>query len=336
MIAAVTTAAAAAIAAVGWVVHEKSRRRTHAMPGGLRTDIGLPHSAEFELWHNAFSLCSKKVRMCLAELGIAHASHHVDLIETGSYQTLSREFLAVNPAGLVPVLVHNGHPVYESHEILRYAAEHARGGASLVPDDPEDVAQMEHWLHKSSLWGDDPVAASSESAGNCVPGLTIPLFAAMIADVPVTGILEGLLFHRLKGRPAFFLALKLAGLARLPSLAPVVKVIRESRTHMERHLDDLETRLATTGSSWIVGAKFTLADVSWAVILDRLREADWTEILDSPRRPHVAAWWSRIRARDGYRTAMLGGMEHPLVVQGTCRIRARKDRDARFRSIYEA
>ena len=26
----------------------------------------------------------------------------------------------VNPAGTVPVLVHNGHPVYESHEQILY------------------------------------------------------------------------------------------------------------------------------------------------------------------------------------------------------------------------
>lgn len=334
--AAASTFAAASAVAAAWYVHEKSKRRTHAMPGGLHPEIVLPYSAEFELWHNAFSLCSKKVRMCLAELGIAHASHHVDLIETGSYQTLSRGFLAVNPAGLVPVLVHDGHPIYESHEILRYAADHAPGGVSLLPDAPEDVATMEHWIHRSSLWGDDPVAASAESAGNCIPGLTIPLFAAMIADIPATKILEGLLFHRLKGRPAFFLALKLAGLPRLPSLAPVVKVIRESRVHMQRHLEDLETHLGRNGSDWIAGEKFTLADVSWAVILDRLREADWTDLLDDPRRPHVAAWWSRIRARDGYRTAMLGEMEHPIVREGTRRIRDLKARDVRFRSIYES
>ena len=34
----------------------------------------------------------------------------------------------VNPAGTVPVLVHNGHPVYESHEQILYID---RSGASL-------------------------------------------------------------------------------------------------------------------------------------------------------------------------------------------------------------
>jgi glutathione S-transferase len=335
-IALATVSASAGVAAAGWYVREKSLRRTHSMEGGLHAEISLPHREPFELWHNAFSLCSKKVRLCLAELGIAHASHHVDLVETGGYQTLSREFLAVNPAGLVPVLVHHGHPVYESHEIIRYAAAHSANGSSLVPRWSSEVAAMEHWVHKSSLFGDDPVRGIAESAGNCVPGLTIPLFAAMIADIGATKILEGLLFHRLKGRPAFFLALKAAGLRRLPSLAPVVKVIRESRAEMERHLDELEAQLASHGSDWIVGPEFTLADVSWAVIFDRLREADWTETLESGRRPRVRDWWARIRARPSYTAAMLGQMEHPLVKEGGARIRAMKQSDARFRgAVYD-
>jgi glutathione S-transferase len=328
--------ATASVAAAGWYVREKSLRRTHAMEGGVHPEITLPHREPFELWHNAFSLCSKKVRLCLAELGIEHASHHIDLVETGGYQTLSRNFLAVNPAGLVPVLVHEGHPVYESHEIIRYAAAHARAGVSLVPPWSAEVAAMEHWVHKSSLFGDDPVRGIAESAGNCIPGLTIPLFAAMIADIPATKIAEGLLFHRLKGRPLFFLVLKAAGLARLPSLAPAVRVIRDSRTHMERHLDELEAHLAGHGAAWIVGAQLTLADVSWAVIFDRLREADWTELLESERRPRLRDWWSRIRERPAYAASMLGSFEHPLVTQGTARIRSLRENEKFRRAIYAA
>lgn len=330
-----TALALAAAGGAAWYLREKSLRRTHAMPGGLHLETTLPHAGEFELWHNAFSLCSKKVRLCLAELGVPYVSHHVDLIETGRYQTLSREFLAVNPASLVPVLVHRGHPVYESHEIIRYAADHSPPGHALVPAHPENVTLMESWIHRSSLFGDDPVRGIAESAGNCVPGLTIPLFAAMIADIGVAKILEGLLFHRLKGRPLFFLALKLAGLRRLPSLSPVVRVIRESRAQMERHLDALEEHLTASRSQWIAGNQLTLADVSWAVILDRLREADWTDVLESPRRPRVSDWWKRVRARPSYAAAMLGDMEHPIVQKGTQRIVALKAADARFRrEIY--
>ena len=112
-------------AAVVWVVWERGHRRTATMSGGLHPEITLPAEAEFELYHNALSLCSKKVRICLAELGIDYHGHHVHLIETGAYENIGRDFLSVNPAGIVPVLVHRGHPVYESHDIIRYAADHS-------------------------------------------------------------------------------------------------------------------------------------------------------------------------------------------------------------------
>ena len=42
------------------------------------------------------------------------------LPSSGSYETKMPWFLRINPAGTVPVLVHNGHPIYESHEQIVY------------------------------------------------------------------------------------------------------------------------------------------------------------------------------------------------------------------------
>jgi glutathione S-transferase len=323
---------ALAAAAGAWYWRERRLRRTHPMSGGLHPERSVPHSAEFELYHNDFSLCSKKIRMCLAELAIPYQGHHVDLIETGSYETLSRRFLAVNPASLVPVLVHHGRPIYESHDILLYAAAHAKSADPLVPPDELTRALMQRWIDKSSLVGDDPTAGAAESAGNCVPGLTLPLFAAMIRDIPVHRILEGLLFHRIKQRPILFLLLKIRGLAGFASIGPLRRAVLASRRHMERHLSELEQQLATSGGPWIAGAQFTLADVSWAVIFERLHEADWTAELLTPA---LLGYWDRLRARPSYRAAMTQH-EHPLVRAGTARIVAEKARGGALRDLYDA
>ena len=46
--------------------------------------------------------------------------HHL-LPSSGGWETKMPDYLSnVNPAGTVPVLVHNGHPVYESHEQILY------------------------------------------------------------------------------------------------------------------------------------------------------------------------------------------------------------------------
>ena len=58
-----------------------------------------------ELYHSTHSTCSQKVRICLAEKGLASTGHHLNLRR---FDQLKPEFLALNPAGLVPVLVDGG------------------------------------------------------------------------------------------------------------------------------------------------------------------------------------------------------------------------------------
>jgi hypothetical protein len=215
-----------------WWAVENGRRTRHPVVPGLQPDVALPHEQEFELYHNALSLCSMKTRVCLAELGVPYRSHPVDLIETGCYENIRAAFLAVNPGGTVPVLVHQGHPVYESHEQIRYAAEHAPSGSPrLVPEDPELAREMQRLVDASSLT-EDPIEHGDESAGNAVPGLTLPLFAAMIDHIATWKILEGLLFHFDKKRPLVFLLFKAVGLSRLGRIAPAMKILARSRRQM--------------------------------------------------------------------------------------------------------
>ena len=321
-----------------WYVWEWRKRKTHAMPGGLRPEITLPHTTEFELYHNSLSLCSKKVRVCLAELGIEYTSHPIDLIETGSYENLSRHFLAVNPAGVVPVLVHNGHPVYESHEQIRYAAEHSPksddGGQPLIPQPSERKAQMNEWVERTSLIGDDPISESHKSAGNAVPGLTVPLFAAMIVDIPYHKIFEGLLFHRLKIRPLLFVVMKLRGISGLQG-GPAAKIIATSARDMARHLDALEDQLANSGGPWILGDEFTLADVGWVPIFERFAEADSLHcFVRGELRPQCTAYWKALKDRPSYKTAVLDSA-HETVLQGTERLRAAKESSPLLRAALE-
>jgi glutathione S-transferase len=320
---------------VVWWAWEKTHRRTHAVPGGRCADVELPHEQEFELYHNALSLCSMKSRVCMAELSIPYRSHHIDLIETGSYETLSRRFLTVNPGGTVPVLVHEGHPVYESHEQIRYAADHAPPGSpSLVPDDPELREEMQRWVDRSSLT-DDPINHGDVSAGNAVPGLTLPIFASMIGRIPYRNIFEGVLFHFDKIRPFMFLAFKLRGLEKFHRLSVATKILARSRRQMSDHLDALETQLEKSGGPWILGETFTLADVSWLAIFQRLAQVDNLQVfIGESFRPRCAAYWAELQSRRSYREAILDH-PHPLIDYGTQRLREVKAADPSLRIALE-
>jgi glutathione S-transferase len=70
-----------------------------------------------ELWHATHSTCSQKVRICLAEKGLPWKSHFVDLRR---FQHLEPEFLALNPAAMVPVLKDGGQVIRESLVINEY------------------------------------------------------------------------------------------------------------------------------------------------------------------------------------------------------------------------
>jgi glutathione S-transferase len=288
-----------------WFLWEKKHRKTHAMEGGIHRDITLPHEQEFELYHNALSLCSKKVRVCLDELGIKYKGHHIHLIETGYYETLSRHFLKVNPAGILPVLVHNGHPVYESHDILTYAAAHSKTPHLLVPEDQQDQAEMQHWINKASIIGDDANEGIKISAGYCSGMLSLPLFAAGMTYIPLRYPVIGLLFHRLKIRAVLFTLLKITGFQGFIKLTPLLKKMAAGRNYMHKHLADLEQQLTDKGP-WIMGEQFTLADVSWLTVFERLRESDWLEyFLENDQYPKASQYWQALKARDSYQTAIL-------------------------------
>ena len=308
-----------------WWLWENSRRETHPVAPGHRPEITLPHEQEFELYHNALSLCSMKSRLCMAELGIPYKGHHIDLIETGSYENISRNFLRVNPAGTVPVLVHNGHPIYESHEQIRYAADFAPAGhAGLMPRDTALRETMERWIDLSSIT-EDPLEHGQQSAGNAIPGLTVPLFAAMIEQIPYYKIFEGALFHFDKRRPLMFTALKARGIEALGQLRTAVAIHARSRRQMATHLDALERQLEQSGGPWILGDFYSLADVSWLVIFERLVQVDSLQVFlgDTSAREHCTAYWAALRQRPAYREAILDH-SHPTIQFGTERLKAAK------------
>lgn len=63
----------------------------------------------------------------------------------GFRSTQTPEFLALNPNGLVPVLVDGDFVLWESNAIIRYLANRY-GGAHLYPVEPHARARVDQWL----------------------------------------------------------------------------------------------------------------------------------------------------------------------------------------------
>lgn len=81
-----------------------------------------------------------KVKWTADRLALAHDWIDIDVT---SGETRKDAFLAINPAGQVPVLERpDGRTLAQSNAILCYLAE----GSDLVPGDPFDRAKMMEWL----------------------------------------------------------------------------------------------------------------------------------------------------------------------------------------------
>ncbi|WP_322415280.1 glutathione S-transferase family protein [Mesorhizobium huakuii] len=81
-----------------------------------------------------------KVRVLLGLLKISYETRLVSIFEGGSH---TEAFLALNPAGAVPVLqLENGSGIAESNAILAYLAE----GTPLLPADRYRRAKVMQWL----------------------------------------------------------------------------------------------------------------------------------------------------------------------------------------------
>jgi glutathione S-transferase len=70
-----------------------------------------------ELYHAGLTQASVKVRLTLKEKGLAYKSH---LLNIPDGEHLTPQYLAINPDGQVPALVHDGVVITETTVINEY------------------------------------------------------------------------------------------------------------------------------------------------------------------------------------------------------------------------
>ena len=269
---------------------------------------------QWVLYHNNFSLCSRKVRMCLTECQLPYRSEHVDLIETGKYEVCSKEYLKINPGATVPVLLHEGRPIYESHEQIYYLSKNLDSQSqNLIPKDTTERDLMDYWVRKSSIIG-NPLDNLDKFAGNCVAPLTTPLFATMIQYVSYSEILKGLLSHPIKKRVLIFFILKVFGLNIFKNSSPVTKLLLKALASLRVHLQELEDHLGASRAHWLASNHFSLADISWAVLFHRIEETGWIALLIEDKQ-NVQKYFTKIKSRPSYKEAVLD-FNHPIVDKG--------------------
>lgn len=200
----------------------------------------------FELYHGLASTCSKKVRMCLMEKGTPFKSHLLDLQKFEQHQP---QYLALNPNGVVPTLVHNGRPIMESSIIIDYLDD-CVPDRPLKPADPYERAQMRLWMKFS-----DDVAYKA-------------IFAPtwhLLRERAKEGLASEKLHETLSQVPTLE---RRERWQRMAEGGYTVPELEAAHQQMQACLDRADAQLQKT--EWLAGTNFSLADIAVLPFIDRI------------------------------------------------------------------
>ena len=232
-----------------------------------------------ELWHATHSTCSQKVRICLAEKRLPWKSHLVDLRR---FQHLEPEFLALNPAAMVPVLKDGGRVIRESLVINEYLDD-AYPQPALRPRSALERARMREW---TLYIAEEPTWAVK------VPSFQKnirPEVSARYTDSEIEKLAQKMPNRETAAR--WVKAVK-QGFSEAE--------ISASMDRLARTLDRMERALAE--GPWLAGEEYSLADVDMAPFVHRIAALGAGETIEA--RARVAGWYGRMRSREAFRAAM--------------------------------
>jgi glutathione S-transferase len=234
-----------------------------------------------ELYHAHISTCSQKVRLCLAEKGLEWTSHPIELFRG---EHLTPAYLALNPNGVVPTLVHEGRPVIDSSVICEYLEEIAPDQATtLMPRDVYGRAKVRAWLRYIE---EVPTAAIRVPSFN---GLFLKGWRQMsdtqhAGYIATTPLRKG--HYRRFGTDGF-------------SKDQMDESTERLRQTVER-IDE-----GAMGSQWLAGDAISLADLCVLPTIVRMSdiglETLWRDL------PNMMNWYARIRARPSFDKAFYPG-----------------------------
>ena len=232
--------------------------------------------------HNYWSsVCSQKVRVCLAEKGLAYENRHVNLFE---FDHWTPGYLKLNPKAVVPALDHDGRIVIESNVIVEYL-EDCFPQTRLRPDDPYARSQMRLWMFNSEEIAHENVNTCSynprHAARHKAKGHTKEDLKRIAANCP-NPVIRNRLLHR-----ADF----------------GVSEAEENQAYeaLDFLLDKMEETLDR--EPWLAGKEYSLADIAMAPFINRIEVLKRPEMVGAARRPKLAEWWQRIQARPAFQEA---------------------------------
>lgn len=237
-----------------------------------------------ELYNFSQSTCSLKVRLCLAEKGLEWVDRR---LVSKDHDHLSDWYLKLNPNGVVPTLIHDGRPVFESSVIIQYLDD-VFAATPLTPADAYRQARMRAWLTFVDMVTTPAVRYPSFQFGGLL--LKFQAMSQEEFDEKITRRPLKAGFYRKMDRMTGFAGVE---------LDQAYADIRKTAQRMDRLFDE-------SGGPWLMGEHYSLADIAVAPLLDRMEDLG-LERLWEDEHPRVARWLADMQARPAYAATFYPG-----------------------------
>lgn len=236
--------------------------------------------SDITVYHNAMSASSQKLRLALAEKRLEWRSEEIELLTGGQH---AASYRALNPAGVVPTLVHGDIVLTETSAILEYLDE-VFPTPPLRPADPVARHHMRRWMARLYEDHHRPNGMLSYTISARIALLNLPpeRLQAMLDAMP-----------SVRDR-----ALRRAAVEQgfaAPEFAEAVQA-------QEAMLDAMETQLID--SEWLAGDALSLADIVALPYVVRIEHMGIAAMLAPDRRLRLADWLRRFKARSPYDEAI--------------------------------
>jgi glutathione S-transferase len=236
-----------------------------------------------DLYHHGSSVCAAKVRLVLAEKGLEWTGHYIDILKGEQFDPV---YVKLNPKSVVPTLIHDGKVLTESTLICEYLDD-AFPDPPLKPVEPYARWQMRMWTRAV----DDQVhPVCAELTFSCTHRHTLARLPPdelerFLEATPAQSVKPG---WKARKREIVTLGFEAPGIA-VP--------FRLYDSYMQKMEDALSDR------PWLTGDRFSLADIGMAPYVNRLDMLGMAELWS--RRPRLADWFARLKARPSFHPAFL-------------------------------
>lgn len=236
------------------------------------------------LYHHNSSVCAAKVRVAFAEKNLEWESRLMRL----NGDQFAPDYLRMNPAAVVPTLLHEGKAIAESNIILEYL-EDAFPDHPLRPSTAFERAEARRLMMRLDEDASGIHHATSVVTYAIAYRHKLIERAGGLDREPLAGIIASSMNQKssLWLKDAVFRGIR----------APV---FRRAIERLDTLFEEFEVRLSESG--WLAGNKFSIVDVAYMPYMARFNLLQLDQLWKG--RPAVLAWFGRLQSRDSFASIM--------------------------------